>query len=390
MAKQSMGTVRYNSRTGNYEARIQHGVKANGKPNVKVFYDKDEKEAKKKLEVYKAKVLLFGVAERVKSISLSAYVLEWLELHKKAELKPRAYDTIESTVKTHIIPNLGMIQVGAVTSTHIQRVLNQMVDDGYSYSTYKKVYQALNGIFTQAIKEYAIDKNPMTGVTRLKADSDRFPEPRDIVFLETDDIEKFTIEARREWSNNRPVYRMGLGLILMLHTGIRSAEALGLRFRHINLVNNEMYVQETLLTVKNRNENAATNYTQVTGTTKTKTSRRTVHLTPKAVEAINALNNLYHYAPDDYIFHAKNNNPYQERNLRRLLNNVLTKADTTVQNVGLHTLRHTFASNMWKHGVDIKTISQQLGHKDSSFTMDTYIHVFGDTVIKSFERMDMM
>lgn len=45
---------------------------------------------------------------------------------------------------------------------------------------------------------------------------------------------------------------------------------------------------------------------------------------------------------------------------------------------GLHTLRHTFASLMIRKGVDIKIVSEMLGHSSVTFTYNTYVHLQED------------
>ena len=80
-------------------------------------------------------------------ISVERFITTWLECFKKPDLKPRAYDSLESTIKTHIIPTLGKLQVGAITPEEIQGLLNNLQREGKSYSTIKKVYDAINACF---------------------------------------------------------------------------------------------------------------------------------------------------------------------------------------------------------------------------------------------------
>ena len=79
--------------------------------------------------------------------SVERFITTWLEYFKKPDLKPRAYDSLESTIKTHIIPTLGKLQVGAITPEEIQGLLNDLQREGKSYSTIKKVYDAINACF---------------------------------------------------------------------------------------------------------------------------------------------------------------------------------------------------------------------------------------------------
>ena len=53
----------------------------------------------------------------------------------------------------------------------------------------------------------------------------------------------------------------------------------------------------------------------------------------------------------------------------------IAKAANINNPLGIHTLRHTFASLLIKKGVDIKIVSDILGHKDVSFTYNIYVHI---------------
>ena len=59
-----------------------------------------------------------------------------------------------------------------------------------------------------------------------------------------------------------------------------------------------------------------------------------------------------------------------ERSVRAILNNA------GLDRYGIHALRHTFASNLFRKGVDIKIISKLLGHSTVKITYDIYVHLF--------------
>ena len=56
---------------------------------------------------------------------------------------------------------------------------------------------------------------------------------------------------------------------------------------------------------------------------------------------------------------------------------------------GLHTLRHTFASLMIRKGVDIKIISEMLGHASVSFICSTYVHSLEEEKAKTIQQLDI-
>lgn len=108
-----------------YYGRLTIGKNPNGKAEVKCFTGKTEADVKGQIRKYNLKRDVFK-QENVVSATLEEYMLNWLRIYKYPELKPSSYDSLEKTVKTYIIPNLGYIQVGQISSDDIQSYLNTL------------------------------------------------------------------------------------------------------------------------------------------------------------------------------------------------------------------------------------------------------------------------
>ena len=74
------------------------------------------------------------------------------------------------------------------------------------------------------------------------------------------------------------------------------------------------------------------------------------------------------------------------RNIDRMLRNILTKCN--IKPCGVHALRHTYASMLFKKGVDVKTVSELLGHADVSITYNTYIHLIKEQKQQAVTLLD--
>lgn len=106
-----------------------------------------------------------------------------------------------------------------------------------------------------------------------------------------------------------------------------------------------------------------------------------------------ALNEIYKHnkgylEKDDYVCVTTSGNLNNARNIRRTLNSMQKNANTKVQNSGLHVLRHTFASLLLRNKVDIKVISELLGHKKASTTYDIYAHLIQEQKDSAIEQLD--
>ena len=105
---------------------------------------------------------------------------------------------------------------------------------------------------------------------------------------------------------------------------------------------------------------------------KTKTSNRIIPLTPRAKTILNMLKNK---RSTEWVFEGKNGRysykqlMYQTKKLCRI---------TKVKYYGEHVFRHTFATNCYYKGVDVKILSRLLGHSSVTVTYNTYISLYGD------------
>ena len=161
----------------------------------------------------------------------------------------------------------------------------------------------------------------------------------------------------------------------MLYTGLRIGECIGLKWENVDMDKKCIYVNTTVSIVKDR-ENGG--YKENISTTKTKKSTRTVPLSNKAIEALEIAKQQN--TTPSIVFQSGTGTRINARNVSRCLESILTNAGTKLEQAGLHALRHTFASKLIRKKVDIKIISELLGHKKVSTTYDIYAHLIdGET-----------
>ena len=101
-----------------------------------------------------------GTYREIQKQTVEEYMLNWLTTYKRIELKPKSYDTLESTIQHQIIPYFKGMQFFTLTHDDIQKFINKLDGDGYSYSQIKKAYLALNACFKFAVAKDQIIKNP--------------------------------------------------------------------------------------------------------------------------------------------------------------------------------------------------------------------------------------
>lgn len=332
---------------------------------------KTKREVQKKLNEFRLKTLRQEVIPRKQSVS--SYIQNWLTTVKQPSLKPASYDRLERTFQKQIEHTaVGRSQLGNLTSQDIQNLINGYAKS-LSYSSIKKVYELLNNCFRYAVSVRDLNFNPVDGV-HMPKEENLCVHTKSIQILSPADISLIEAAARMRFPNGSIKYRYAPAYILILNTGLRSGEALALTWDHVNFEARTITVSQNASRIKNRNENELSKSKQIITSVKTKTGERIIPLNPRA---LNALQELKKYQTDNHI---KTNFVISTSTGRMVVQNSFYRTFQSMQAklgitpVTVHALRHTFATNLLEQGVDIKVISQLLGHSSVKITYDTYVH----------------
>ena len=381
MARRDNGTgTVYQRPNGSWVGRIYMGRGADGKPKYKCFSGKNQAEVKRRIKEFNQG----GCKTDSTKVSVEEYILNWLKLYKKGSIKDSSYDAIEKTVRNHIIPALGMIQLQKLTADDIQLMISDMKEkQGYSYSTVKKAYDCMRQVLTHATVKEDIIKNPILLVKI--PDKRQFPQ-KEIRFFNREECLRIIEEAGRTYSNGKPVYVYGDAYILMLNTGIRMGEAIGLEKQDWDKEKKTLHIRRNVQSVLKRDADGerAGGKELVYNSTKTYSSDRVLPLNKRATEALERLCAKYPNSP--YIICDSKQNLVPPERLERTFYYMLKNIG--IEKTGVHSLRHTFASTLFAKKVDIKTISKLLGHANIQITLDTYIHLFENIDHNAVAQLD--
>ena len=160
-----------------------------------------------------------------------------------------------------------------------------------------------------------------------------------------DIINKFKAEALRTWSNGERIYQQAAAYTLMLNTGLRTGEVLGLLNSDIDLENRVLHLQKGVKEVARREGTNFTSGREVkVGKLKTASSKRDVPLNQAAVDAILDLRAERYFGEDTPLISDEHGDYTRSVNFRKRYYRILDAAG--LEQRGLHTLRHTFATNL--------------------------------------------
>ena len=347
----------------------------------KVFYGKTSAEVKEKLKRYAEDIN--STDEEVYKDSVEHFFNSWLEGLKNT-LKPKSYDVKEYIVTKFIIPELQDVQVGQITPSDIQSVINNITNRGYSYSVVSKVYNNLKQRFRIAVERRELPYSPVVGIYLPKQNE---MKKSDIRFFSDTELKDILKEAERRYSSGTLVHRQGYAIRLLAYTGMRAGEALALTWNDINFDDKKITVNKNIVTVVDRNKGKGTTRI-LQDSAKTASGNRVIPMSQNAEKALRGLQDSQPKGCEIVI--ATSTGKYVEtRNLARMFEEIQKNA--RIEPIGtLHSLRHTFASRLLAVGEDVKVVSKLLGHADINITYNTYIHIIEEQQVKAVEKIDLI
>ena len=342
-----------------------------------------KKEVERKLEEFKIRTLKKEVIPQ--KIFVNTYIEKWMETVKRPSLKAASYDRLERTYLTQIKDSrVGRCQLGNITSMDVQGLINEK-SRTLSYSSLKKIYELLNGCFEYAVICREMDFNPVRAVQMPKKENLNKKEKQMGVFSK-EELTRIENVAAITYQSGEVRYRHTWFFLLLANTGLRAGEAIALRWDNIDLDKGFIHVKQNASVVKCR-DGKENKYQVVITTVKTKTGNRIVPCNEKALQALRALQDYQksHHIHSDYVDCNDKGELLSQQTLPKILKAILKAADVPYRSV--HSFRHTFATNLIQAGVDVKVVSQLLGHSSVKITYDTYVHMGVDRAIEAVKRI---
>lgn len=292
------------------------------------------------------------------TISLSTYISLWLELFKKNEVKSGTYDRLTGSNESLSRYPIGQQRVCDVTPLDIQFYINQITKEGYSFSTIKKQLELLRASLRKAVSLKIIPDNPAQEVDMPS--QKMIKKPREV--LAYNEKEQRRLQDYIEAHTDQNAI---LCVAFMIETGLRSGEALALRWSEVDTERHRCHICATVVNPHLPSK------AYVQDTPKTDASIRTI---PLNVRATTILNIMKKRASSEFVFGTDRRLEYPT--LIRAIKKMCKESNVLYR--GAHVFRHTFATNCYYKGIDIKILSKLLGHSDVKVTYNTYINLYGD------------
>lgn len=359
-----------------------------GQRKRKSFCGNSKQEVKEKITAYIAAFNEQLTASDESKAKLEDSMTHWLRVFKFPSVERGTYDRLECTAKHQIYPLIGQKVVGNITSADIKAVLNHWMNEGYAYTTVKKVYNILTDYFRYLTQQEFISKNPMLAAPMIKKANfmatqgkENKPTFETVTTFSPSEIERFKTEASYTWGNGERIYQQAAAYTLMLNTGLRTGEVLGLLNSDIDLEHKVIHLQSGVKEISRRDGTEATSGREVkVGKLKTASSKRDVPLNQTAVDAILDLRSERYFGEDTPLIPDENGDYTRPVNFRKRYYRILEAAG--IKRKGLHSLRHTFATTLVNcvkqldgtiKSLSPRQVADLLGHSTSEITELYYV-----------------
>ena len=338
----------YKRKDGRWEGRYIRGRTPAGKAEYGYVYAKSYaacREKRRKMEgIIPQKPTLTG------EMSVAQAVAFFLS-DRRGELKASTVGRYEYMANHYIIPDLGSILLRDLTAEKLSAFFRRLQDRGLSCKTVRDIGVLLKTIFKVAKKKCHCD------CPGSEAELPAYCSKKAEVFCD----QEIASLARKILASPDMT---GLCVLLVLNTGLRLGEICALRKNDIDFHSGFLRIERSAARVR---DGSGTRL--VVQSPKSNSSVRLVAVPNDMLELMKTATRSIR--EDNYLL-ANTDMPMEPRTLQYRYRKLLEHCGIRYRN--FHTLRHTYATRCMESGVDIKSLSELLGHADIRTTLQTYVH----------------
>ena len=369
----------YQRSCGTYEFKWRD--KSGGRHSISAVTLEELRE--KELDVLRD--VLDGVKADKNNLTINDLYNSWVQL--KRGLKDNTFSNYKYMYTMFVEPDFGKRKIVDLKRSDIRSFYNYLADERHvQINTIDCIHTVLHQVLELGVEDDYLRYNPSDNALKelKKARNFEVTKRRALTVPEQELFEAY-LSKQGQYHRWYPIF------IIMLWTGMRVGEVTGLRWCDIDLEDDTISVNHTLIYYDKRNDERCT---FAINTPKTAAGKRIIPMLPKVKEAFlmekqyqeecglesRAVIDGYR----DFIFINRFGNVQHQGTLNKALSRIVRdcnfeildkphKKDTVIlPKFSNHSLRHTFTTRMCEAGVNLKVMQEILGHADAETTMDIY------------------
>lgn len=301
----------------------------------------------------------------LKKKKVSELMLNWLD--KKDNLKIQSYQRYENLIKGIIVPYIGDELSKDITEERIKYFFQELNENDIALSTQKTILYIIKSSWYYGLENgycnYINFKNIKIKATQQNI---RVLSKNEQSILEEELLHKINIRK--------------LCIMLCLYTGLRIGEVCGLKWEDINFEQKSLVIRRTIQRIKNNNSNIKNKTLLIESSPKSETSNRVVPVPDFIISLLKLFK-----SKDNFYIISQSTKFYDPRQLESCFERILKTCN--IKYIKFHTLRHTFATRSIESKMDVKTLSEILGHSSVEITLKLYVHPSYDMKKTSIENL---
>lgn len=344
---------------GRWEGRYKKGYKENGDIMYGSIYGKTYREVREKMQVALKTPTTDSNAQSSSEMTFSELLKLWQETNE-IRLKGGTKNKYANLINTHIIPGLGQLKLSDITTATINTFLTDRLQRGRldgKGGLSPSYVRSISLIITSALN-YAVNEELCRPL------KNKICKPS----VTKGELQILSLESQRllEQGITKELCPTSVGIMISLYTGLRIGEVCALTWSDIDFTSGTIFVRHTVSRVKATNGDTKTEL--ILDEPKTFSSRRIIPIPSPLLPIL-----LDYRAVSRSVFVVSDKESFvSPRTYEARFHRILT--DCHIEDLNYHALRHTFATRCIEAGVDVKSLSEILGHSDVSITLNTYVH----------------
>lgn len=288
---------------------------------------------------------------------------EWLK-YKKNTVKKSTYYNYSYSVEKYLYPRFADQDI---TQIKDYNDFIEKLTDTLAPKTVRDIITKLKEI----INFYEEEHNTKLNIKKMSLPKMNKKEIQILSNKEKPKLEKYCIEQNSLKS---------LGILICLNTGLRIGEVCALRWENIDFESKKIHIEKTIERIYSKEENKTI---VIIDTPKSITSVRTIPINSKLYNILKQIRGKS--KKTDFVLTGSSEHYVEPRNYQYHFKEILKR--NKVKKYKFHTLRHTFATNCIEAGMNIKFLSEILGHADISITLNIYVHSSDKAKRKYLEKI---